>query len=98
MKKISIAQYAGEFAENKDIAQSLRVSHIAPALAGGEEVVLDFVGVESATQSFVHALISQLMRDDGASILEKIAFQNCNDIVKKIISIVVEYMQESDPT
>ncbi|MDR3558481.1 MAG: STAS-like domain-containing protein, partial [Candidatus Pacebacteria bacterium] len=83
------------FAENKDIAQSLRKEKIIPALEKGEEVTLDFVGVDSATQSFVHALISDVIRVLGGEIIDKISFKNCNETVKKIIEIVIDYMQES---
>jgi len=59
----------------------------------GGEVVLDFAKVESVTQSFVHALLSEVMREFSTEILDKIAFKNCNDTVKGIVNIVVDYMQ-----
>ena len=95
MKTIKMLDFTGNFAENKDIARNIRLTQIIPALENNEELVLDFYGVDSATQSFVHALISDLIRKRGASVLDKISFKNCNKIVRKIISIVVEYMQES---
>jgi hypothetical protein len=52
-----------------------------------------YAKVDSTTQSFTHALISEAIRKFGADILDKIAFKNCSEEVKKIISIVVEYMQ-----
>jgi hypothetical protein len=93
---ISIRKSVGSFAEDKDKARELRISRIKPALEKGQEVVLDFSGVEGATQSFVHALISQLIREFGADVLDRLIFKNCNQTVQKIISIVVEYMQESE--
>ncbi len=92
---IKLIDHVGSFAENKDIAQSLRKEKIIPALEKGEEVTLDFVGVDSATQSFVHALISDVIRVLGGEIIDKISFKNCNETVKKIIEIVIDYMQES---
>jgi len=58
-------------------------------------VVLNFNGIDAATQSFVHALISDLIRKYGDEVLERISFKSCNETVQKIIGIVVEYMQES---
>jgi hypothetical protein len=58
-------------------------------------LVLYFEGVGSATQSFIHALISDLIRKYGVEVLDKVYFKNCSAIVKEIINIVVEYMQES---
>ena len=56
---IKIKDYAGTFAENKDTAKRLRIDKIMPALSNKEEVELDFEGVSGATQSFIHALISE---------------------------------------
>jgi hypothetical protein len=39
-------------------------------------------------------MISDVIRKFGPESLDKIAFKNCNENVRKIISIVVEYMQE----
>jgi hypothetical protein len=96
MTKIKIHPVAGNFAENKDIARDIRVNEIIPTLDRNEEVILDFEKIESATQSFIHALISDLIRKYGSEILDKISFKNCNEITKKIITIVVDYMQESE--
>ncbi len=96
MKRIDIHLHAGAFAENKDVARDLRLKQIIPALEKGEEIVLDFEGVEAATQSFVHALISDLLRKQGAGVLDRLEFKSCNETVKKIITIVVDYMQESE--
>ena len=93
MKQISIFDQTGAFAENKDIARELRIREMIPALDKGEEVVLDFGRVEAATQSFIHALISDVLRKYGNDVLDKLAFKSCNDTIKKIIGIVVDYMQ-----
>ena len=94
MKRISILDRAGGFAENKDVARDIRMREIIPALEGKEDVVLDFEGVGAATQSFVHALISDILRKHGNEALDHISFKSCNDTIRKIISIVVDYMQE----
>lgn len=94
MKPIVIFDKAGAFAENKDVARDIRLREIIPALEKNEEVVLDFERVDAATQSFIHALISDLFRKYGNDALDRIAFKSCNDTVRKIINIVVDYMQE----
>ena len=93
---IKVAKLAGEFAENKDIARDIRTKKIEPALKKDQGIVIDFNNVEAATQSFIHALISQLIREFGVDVLEKVAFKDCNETVKKIIEIVVDYMQHED--
>lgn len=94
MRRISIFDKAGAFAENKDIARELRIQIIIPALEKNEEVILDFKKVDAATQSFIHALISDLMRKYGSNVLDRLSFKSCNETVRKIIDIVVDYMQE----
>ncbi|OGS48922.1 MAG: hypothetical protein A3J79_06255 [Elusimicrobia bacterium RIFOXYB2_FULL_62_6] len=94
MKRIEIHAHAGAFAENKDAARDLRLKEIIPALDKGESVVLSFERVDAVTQSFIHALISDLIRKRGVDVLDRLEFKSCNDTVKKIISIVVDYMQE----
>lgn len=95
MITINIREQAGVFAENKDIAKRLRNEVLLPNLPH-EQVIVDFSGVEGATQSFVHALISEVLRQVGSDVLDKMLFKGCNDSIQKIISIVVDYMQESD--
>lgn len=95
MITIHLLPIVGAFAENKDLARSIRLSQIIPALNNGEDVILDFQGIDAATQSFVHALISDLIRNYGSRIIDNISFKSCNETVQKIIGIVVEYMQES---
>jgi hypothetical protein len=92
---ILIRSKAGTFAENKDVARDIRLNKIMPTLAKGQKVTLDFAGVTGATQSFVHALISEAIRQYGDDVFDKLYFKNCSDTVREIVNIVAEYMQES---
>lgn len=93
MKEINLYKKAGAFAENKDVARKIRVEELMPALSKGEKVVLNFEHVDGATQSFIHALISDVLRKFGAEVLDEITFKSCNKTVREIINIVTEYMQ-----
>jgi len=96
MKKlINIRSCAGEFAENKDVAKRLRIEVIMPALSRGDEVVLDFKDVSGVTQSFIHALISDPLREFKDRAFDNLMYQHAGTEVKEIISIVYRYMQES---
>lgn len=95
MKKIEILNAVGDFAEDKDAAATVRENFIRPALDRGEAVVLDFSGVTLTTQSFVHALISDILRSNGEHILEKIDFKDCSAGVRGIIETVVQYSLET---
>ncbi len=96
MIQINLFKIVGSFAENKDLAEKIRMEKIIPALDKGREITLDFKNIDSATQSFVHALISDLIRSYGSEVLDKISFKNCNETIRKIINIVVDYMQQSE--
>lgn len=88
-----VKKYAGSFAGDKDAAASLRDSVLLPGLSKSKSVTLDFDGVELATQSFMHALLAQAVREDPSS-LEHIEFKNCNEDIQALIEIVVDYAQE----
>jgi len=96
MIKIKLLPIVGSFAENKDLAREVRLKKIIPALEDKQKISLDFGGIDSATQSFIHALISDLIRNYGIEILDRIYFKNCNETIKKIINIVIDYMQETE--
>ncbi len=95
MTHIKLIEETGPFAENKDVARGIRVGKLIPALEKGENIVLDFEKVEGATQSFIHALISDLIRKYGSEALDRIQFKSCNETIRDIITIVTDYMQES---
>jgi len=92
--EIKIFNKTGEFAENKDVARDIRIKEIMPTLKKGEDIILNFGEVNSATQSFIHALISEVIRKETINVLDRIEFKNCNDTIKKIIGIVTDYMQK----
>ena len=96
MKIIDIKKQAGVFAENKDIAGTIRETIVLPALRSRDEVAFDFTGVEGATQSFVHAMISEAIREFGSEVLDHMVFRHCNASIQGIIEIVTDYMQMSE--
>lgn len=95
MKEIKLFNKVSSFAEDKDIARDIRIKKIVPELEKGGSVILDFENIDATTQSFIHALVSDLFRKYGDEILDRVTFKSCNENVRKIINIVVEYMQES---
>lgn len=95
MRIITLKDIIGNFAENKNSAATLRDTVLLPVLRGSEEVTIDFTGVSGATQSFVHALISEAIREFGPDVLDHLIFKGCNDNVQQIVLMVTDYMQES---
>lgn len=93
--KINIYEKFGEFAENKNKAKRIRERILEPRIERGETICFDFKDVNNATQSFAHALISNLIRKNGIDVLDQIEFKNCNETLQTIITIVIDYMQDS---
>jgi len=92
---VNVFDLVGDFAEDKDAAASVRDSKIMPALEGGDEVALDFTGVDLTTQSFVHAMISNVLRTYGEDVLDRIEFKGCGPGVQGIIETVIQYSLET---
>jgi hypothetical protein len=81
----------GDFAEDKDAAAKLREEKIKQSIEKSENIILDFEGVTLVTQSFIHALISNVLRMRGEEALDSLEFKNCVPVVKGIVSTVVQY-------
>ena len=95
MKTVSLLEEVGSFAEDKDKAASIRNDVILPELAQNRSILIDFNGITLVTQSFIHALISQALREKGEKALKIITFKNCTTLAKGIIETVVQYVLES---
>ena len=91
MKTLNIVPGPDGFAEDKDEARRLRNEKLLPILERGGKVVLNFEGVNSATQSFVHALVGEALQRYGEDVLERIEFRNCSRAVRSVIELVVDY-------
>ena len=91
MTYINMLDTVGDFGEDKDAAAFMRNTDLRPSLERGETVTLDFANVHLVTQSFVHALISDVLRKFGENVLDQLDFKNCDEGVKGIISTVVQY-------
>ena len=93
--RLVLRDHVADFAENKDVARELRRTVIAPAVKAGEVVELDFDSVSIATQSFVHALLGEVIREEPEKALSLLTFRNCSPAVKSTITLVAEYMQDT---
>lgn len=92
IRKVRIEPVPGTaLAESKDEAKRVRQDIILPALSEGSVVLLDFADVEFATQSFIHALISDAIRRYGSQAFDLLEFANCSDEVRQIVLTVFEY-------
>ncbi len=97
MREINIYEKIGnkDFAENKDIGKDIRLEEIMPELEKNNVVILNFDKIDRASQSFIHSLISDPIRQYGDNVLDIMLFKNCNDRVKEMIKIVLGYLQDA---
>jgi hypothetical protein len=89
--KIIMFNIVGDFGEDKDAAAKIRRNDIEPCVQRKETIILDFDDVSLVTQSFIHALISNILRVHGEGSLDYLDFKNCSEVVQGIISTVVQY-------
>ena len=94
MTTVRLMAEATAFAEDKDVAARIREGCLRPEVAAGREVVIDFTGVRLTTQSFIHALISDVLRRQGENVLDLVTFKGCNREVRGVIKTVVQYSLE----
>ena len=90
-QRVNLREIAGTFAEDKDLARQIRTERILPSIRHGRKILLDFTGVSIATQSFVHAVISEALQIHGQRALDLVEFKGCNPTVKSVILTVVDY-------
>jgi hypothetical protein len=88
---IKIVEIDNRFAQNKDAARELRIKQILPAIHRGDDVVLDFAGIENVTQSFVHALIGEVCKQLGEAVLDRVTIHDPAPQVLTVIELVIDY-------
>lgn len=93
MKTITLFDRTGPYAENKDVARDIRMNVLMPELEKNENIEIDFHGIQTVTQSFVHALLSEVIRKFGVAVIDKLTFKNCDPSIQQMITIVTDYMQ-----
>jgi hypothetical protein len=63
-------------------------------LARVDEIVLDFTGLVSATQSFIDELVGVLILIHGPDIVQRLVFKGCSEDIRAIIGFVVSSRTE----
>ena len=97
METVNMREELGiNFAENKNVAKDIRERILLPALAENRAVTFDFDGITGATQSFVHALVSDAIRKYPEVVFDNVFYKNACPDVQQIISIVYRYMQQAN--
>ena len=87
IKQIALQQYAhGHMIGMRSTAMPLR-KMIEVALADGDEVSIDFSGIE-VTQSFVDELLGAVILRNGAEIMSRVVLKGCSTDTRGIVRFV----------
>ena len=87
---ISILNYFGPYAENKQEAISFRENRIIPAIEEKKMIVIDFQGVSAAPHSFLSALLATPIKKLGMLAYKKIKFVNAEQEIRETIDYILD--------
>ena len=87
---LSLANYFGSFAENKEGAIRIRDEKIVPALKSGQSVLLDFANVVSAPHSFLSALLATPVKMLGMTAYKRIRVTNAVPEIRETIDYILD--------
>jgi hypothetical protein len=87
---VSIFNYFGKYAEDKDAAITFRDRRLIPAIEKGKKIDLDFRDVETAPHSFLNALLAGPARRLGMKAYQWIRIYNAPGTIHEIIDKVLE--------
>lgn len=87
---VSITNYFGSFAENKDEAINFRERRLFPALKKGQSILLDFDNVTSSPHSFLSALLASPIKSLGMAAYKKIKIVNASPEIRETIDFILD--------
>ncbi|WP_043513873.1 STAS-like domain-containing protein [Halomonas sp. BC04] len=87
---VSISNYFGSFAENKEEAINFRDRRLFPALKKGQSILLDFDNVTSSPHSFLSALLASPIKSLGMSSYKKIKVVNASPEIRETIDFILD--------
>ncbi|MBS1800376.1 MAG: STAS-like domain-containing protein [Acidobacteria bacterium] len=87
---LSVENFFGKFAENKEGAINIRDRKLLPALESGKDLLLDFSNVETAPHSFLSALIATPVKKIGMVAYKRIKITNATPEIRETIDYIFD--------
>jgi hypothetical protein len=87
---LSVYNYFGRNADDKQAAIAYRDRHLLPAVADGKSIVIDFNEVITSTHSFLNALLASPIRRMGLHAFKKIRIVNATGEIRETIDYVLD--------
>jgi len=87
---LSVYNYFGRYADDKQAAISYRDKHLLPAVAEGKAILIDFNDVDTSTHSFLNALLASPIRRMGLRAYKRIRVVNATQDIRETIDYVLD--------
>jgi hypothetical protein len=87
---VSVENYFGRYAENKEEAVKFRDKRLLPAIEDGKSVLLDFSRVISAPHSFLSALLATPIGQLGMPAYKRIKVTNAEPEIRETIDFIMD--------
>jgi hypothetical protein len=87
---LSISNYFGKNADDKAAAIVYRDRHLLPAVGEGKSFLIDFVGVETTTHSFLNALLASPIRRMGIRAYKRVRIVNATKDIRETVDYVLD--------
>ena len=95
MKRIILKEFLKETELGSRYKGGLVREEIKPLLDKNEKVILDFQGIELATQSFLDEIFGIFVRAFGTDYIRgKLLIENVSPAIKKTINLVIAYSKK----
>ncbi len=86
---ISLQAEVEEVALDRVLARTIAVEQIAPALARGGPINVDFSAVRMTSQAFCYALLWEAFQQHGPSLLPRMRFIACSSQVRPMVRMAI---------
>lgn len=87
---LSIRNYFGRYAEDKELAIKIRDEKILPAVSESKIITVDFEDIISAPHSFLNALLATPIKRLGMAAYKKIKITNASPEIRETIDFILD--------
>jgi hypothetical protein len=93
---ISVRNYFGKYAEDKDLAKKIRDKYILPALAENKTLTIDFEEIISAPHSLLNAMLATPIERLGLAAYKKIKIINASPDIRETLDFIFDDNTSND--
>jgi STAS-like domain of unknown function (DUF4325) len=87
---VSVRNYFGKYAEDKDLAKKIRDKYLLPALVENKSLTIDFEDIVSAPHSLLNAMLATPIERLGLSAYKKIKIINAAPEIRETLDFIFD--------